>query len=394
MPWNEKWKIVEEYAGGGQGKVYRVVNNLERIGYTNEIVTAIRNLSAGTSKQNHNAKTDSLFENLPLLINLSNIDNQFALKELHDKSRSRDYNLSTMRMGREIHAMQVLTKLDHPNLIKLVDHDDSQYWFVTHWYSKGSVEHNRHLFTGKPLKVLVSILELLEGLKLLHEEKFIHRDIKPENIFVGSDNRLTLGDFGLVLPIAEDRTRQSVDYDNVGSRDWQPTWTYGMRSDRVNATFDIFSVGKVLWSMISGKHILQLWYFNRDDNNLEKLFPKNPAMKHINKLLSHIVVEHESDCLDTVDLLIEEISETIHRIQNLVTIYEPGVARLCPVCQDAPFELLSNDNPSKTVNFGISPGGSRHHLIFQCPSCGYVEVFHYSGKQPKLWWSSNTAPPK
>ena len=101
---------------------------------------------------------------------------------------------------------------------------------------------------------------LVEAVAALHEVKIIHRDIKPDNIFV-TDNGLVLGDFGIAHLEDKDNTRVSETYENVGSRDWMPPWAMGMRLDDVRPTFDVFGLGKVLWSMVSGKSKLRLWYY-------------------------------------------------------------------------------------------------------------------------------------
>ena len=45
----------------------------------------------------------------------------------------------------------------------------------------------------------------------------------------------------------EDEDRITETFENVGSRDWMPGWAMGMLAD-VKPNFDVFSLGKLLWS--------------------------------------------------------------------------------------------------------------------------------------------------
>ena len=45
-------------------------------------------------------------------------------------------------------------------------------------------------------KVRRIIIEILLGLKFMHEKNIVHRDLKPENLLVGDKNVLKICDFG------------------------------------------------------------------------------------------------------------------------------------------------------------------------------------------------------
>jgi len=47
----------------------------------------------------------------------------------------------------------------------------------------------------------------------------------------------------------------------------------------VGPSFDVFSPGKLLWSMLSGSRFLRLWYFDKPEFNVEVMFPENRAMR-------------------------------------------------------------------------------------------------------------------
>jgi serine/threonine protein kinase len=59
----------------------------------------------------------------------------------------------------------------------------------------------------------------------------VHRDIKPENVFIAEDGHLVLGDCGLALKL-EHEDRLTLSDENVGTRDYQPPWSYGVRLDQ------------------------------------------------------------------------------------------------------------------------------------------------------------------
>ena len=125
----------------------------------------------------------------------------------------------------------------------------------------------------------------------MHSHNIIHRDIKPENIFINSNNEFVLGDFGLVFFNDNKHTRISNTFSNVGSRDWMPGWAMSKRIEDVNPSFDVFALGKIIWTIISGIPVLPLWYFKEKEHNLEVLFPNKREMKLVNLLLNKCIVE-------------------------------------------------------------------------------------------------------
>lgn len=102
------------------------------------------------------------------------------------------------RVHREI---AVLKKLDHPNVVKLVevldDPAQDNLYMVFELLERGPVVE---VPSDNPLEedqARTRFRDLLMGIEYLHYNHVIHRDIKPSNLLLGDDGRLRIADFGV-----------------------------------------------------------------------------------------------------------------------------------------------------------------------------------------------------
>ena len=159
------------------------------------------------------------------------------------------------------------SQLDHPNILVVHDlgsHEGSPY-IVSELLDGESLREK----LGAPLppkKAVEYAVQVAHGLAAAHEKGIVHRDIKPENVFVTRDGRIKILDFGVAkltqptipsatlteAPTAAPATDAGVVLGTVGYM--SPEQVLGKPLD---ARSDLFSLGVVLYEMVSGKRPFQ-----------------------------------------------------------------------------------------------------------------------------------------
>ncbi|XP_068190378.1 calcium/calmodulin-dependent protein kinase kinase 2-like [Antennarius striatus] len=104
-------------------------------------------------------------------------------------------------LERVYQEIAILKKLDHPNVVKLVevldDPSEDHLYMVFELVKKGAV---MEVPAAKPFTENQSrfyFQDLLRGIEYLHYQRIIHRDIKPSNLLVGEDGHIKIADFGV-----------------------------------------------------------------------------------------------------------------------------------------------------------------------------------------------------
>ena len=379
MQYKKRWEEIETIGEGGQGKVIRVLDKCKILN-----VSAISSAIGAALKSGQKPDQDveeQIRKGIVEVVHAEDPMNHGALKILHSPNEARNFKDAEERLKRELEAMK---QADHPNLLKIEDHNLDEKWFVSKYYPNGTLKDRSGWFTGQVERALTAIRPVVAGVATLHKDQLVHRDIKPENIFIDESEQLVLGDFGLVFFMDSERTRLSDTYENVGSTDWMPPWATRMRIEDTRPSFDVFSLGKTIWSMVSRTPLLLLWYYDREEFDLIKMFPEKPEMALLNGLLGKCIVQDEGNCLENADLLLEEI-ESLLRALRLGADPVGDFVRPCRVCGFGKYRLFTDKDSTATRNFGLSPAGPAFK-IFTCDNCGHVQLFYCrSGSNPPAW---------
>lgn len=385
----KRWKKLQELGAGGQGRVFRVLDirkaSLDHANFFNAITARFR---GAPGKKEMSERYESFKKAVLEIFENADPSNHGALKILHEPGAARDPLLAEERIKREINAM---ASIKHPNLLRILDHDPDFRWYVSRFYPDGTLEDNSARFNGDLLGALRAFRPLVEGVGKLHESGQVHRDIKPANVFIGDEGQLTLGDFGLVFSGDPSCTRISATYENVGSRAWMPIWATEMRTEEVKPNFDVFSLGKVLWSMLSSKPILTAWYYSDPEYpqlDVERQFPRAQYMHLANQIFSKCLVERPAACLPDAGALLELIDDILEAIgAGADFIDESNVNapnRRCRACGLGHYQHKPGSSFAEDLGLRLRKGTDVK--IFQCPRCGNVQFFASAPSgSPEIW---------
>ena len=159
------------------------------------------------------------------------------------------------RFEREAKAVAALS---HPNILAIHDFRSEQgISFSVTELLEGETLGSRLALSPLPWRKAIEIaIAVAEGLSAAHSKGITHRDLKPENLFLTSDGRIKILDFGLARwrPYS-DSTETELAVTDPGTI--MGTVTYmspeQVRGMQVDAPSDIFSLGCVLYEAIAGR---------------------------------------------------------------------------------------------------------------------------------------------
>lgn len=165
------------------------------------------------------------------------------------------------RFMREAHAASAL---NHPNILTIFDigEHDNIHFIATEFVEGQTLRQKMESSSLNLAETLDIAVQVAGALIAAHDAGIVHRDIKPENIMLRSDGYVKVLDFG----IAKLTEREPLEFDAEAITLIQAMTSPGMilgtafymspeqaRGLAVDARSDIFSLGVVIYELITGR---------------------------------------------------------------------------------------------------------------------------------------------
>ena len=208
---------------------------------------------------------------------------------------------------------KITAHLAHPNIVPVYDVGKvDDYHYISMEYL------DRHDLTTRLKKrniklgeIIRATREIAQALDYAHRKGFVHRDVKPDNILFRHDGTAVLTDFGIAKAQASDNNMTQVGKVIGTPKYMSPEQT---RGEDLNSTCDLYSLGIILFEMLTGK----VPFDGRDPfdigiKHLKDPVPRLPANKAVfQPLLDSMLAKEKSRRIQTGREVVEAL-EGIHK---------------------------------------------------------------------------------
>lgn len=291
--------------------------------------------------------------------------NTFVMKELKNLERK----------DRFVREVQSIKGLQHPNIIRVVDEDlaTERPYFIMEFCGQGDIGKHAHIFKANPDHALNVFRQVCEAIAYAHAQNppVIHRDIKPGNILVRSAAwDIAVSDFGLCF--IEDEPRLTETSEAVGARHYMCPELEGGRARQVTPACDVYSLGKLLYWLLSGGIDLPRERHREQDYDLCKT-RGDAAYEHFNRLLDRALEPKAGSRVANVGELLLRFEESARLFCHRFNVVEGQSPQRCLYCGIGFYRTVAR-KAIDVRNFGLQPTGNTDWTIMVCENCGNVQM--------------------
>jgi serine/threonine protein kinase len=259
------------------------------------------------------------------------------------KMGARLLSLKESNFARFKREFTIIRDLRHPNLVEALEFgEENRVPYLVLEFVEGQTLEQRLRDKGPmPLAEAIGVvLQVAEGLSILHQNQLLHRDIKPGNVLLTEQGQAKLGDFGLLKTLM---TESGI----TGHRQALGTLEFGAPEQfedakNTDVRCDIYSLAATLYAVITG-------FFPFGSGSLRRMLQRKLKNQFVPLRTNLAWLPTELDDLVTQSL-------NANRTRRLATI-EEFVACLTKIVNSPDFNAATLTLPSAPTNLGSLTSG-------------------------------------
>lgn len=299
------------------------------------------------------------------------------------------------RAGRFREEIETLQALSHPNIIKIIDYsaEANDLFHVSEYCVNRDL--SKFSLNARDVKGKLNFFkEICRGMAVVHSASKLHRDLKPENILIREDGSPVIADFGLCFDLNEIEQRWTDIGEAVGARNYIAPELEGGREEQPRPTCDVYSLGKLLYFILSGRHLPRERHREHAYNLLTGDAQKGLHFAY--DLLDRSIQETPSARFEDAGRFFQEVEIVIQKIEAGAHVLDLSVPQTCIYCCSGIYRLqvLNDlDNKEKTQHTVENFWGSylfktKPWMVLVCDVGGNVQVFRRDlANRPSPWKS-------
>jgi NIMA (never in mitosis gene a)-related kinase len=244
----------------------------------------MNNININNNNNNNNSTTISDFEILQKL-GKGAFGNVYLVKRKADKKiyalkKVIIQKLNKKEQDNSVNEVRILASISHPNVIGYKEafwEDSTQSLNIVMEYADDGdlsqkIAQNQKISKHFPERTIWSYsIQMVEGLKALHDKQIMHRDLKSANIFLLKNGLCKLGDLNVSKVI---KNPNKLLYTQTGTPFYASPEVW--RDEPYSYKSDLWSIGCVIYELCTFRPPFK-------GNNMDELF-KNVCRGKINKI--------------------------------------------------------------------------------------------------------------
>ena len=274
---------------------------------------------------------------------------QVAIKLIHE---GLDDEAFRKRLWQEARGAAAI---NHPNVCQVFEVGEADgRLFIVMELLEGETLEDRLQYGAVDIDQALRIgLTLLDTMSALHRRGLIHRDIKPSNVFLLTDGRVKLLDFGLVRAMsgshspkddpkrADSTAVATMSQPGMGSPGYMAPEQ--LLDEQIDARADLFSLGVVLYEMIAGRRVFTGSSLDEIEHAVMNTTPApltgDPVRARVSEVLLRAMSRKSVDRYRSA----EDMARKLRAIQHGTTVAAKDTAERATRLAVLPFRMLRPD---------------------------------------------------